>query len=76
MLTLQAVVYIEGKDQTGRPIWNHATGTLTSWKGAEPDCLIQLNYREVHTHASYKTNRTWEKLNNQGTKMTLISEHL
>ena len=47
MLTLQAVVYIEGKDQTSRPIWNHATGTLTSWKGAEPDCLIQLNYGEV-----------------------------
>ena len=30
---LQALTYIEGNDQTGRPIWNYATGTLTSWKG-------------------------------------------
>ena len=33
MLILQALTYIEGHDLTGRPIWNFATGTLTSWKG-------------------------------------------
>ena len=33
MLTLQAQTYIEGNDRTGMPIWNYATGTLTSWKG-------------------------------------------
>ena len=41
MLTLQALVYIEGNNQIGRPIWNYTTGTLTSWKGAEPDSIIQ-----------------------------------
>ena len=28
MLTLQALSYIEGNNQTGSPIWNCATGTL------------------------------------------------
>ena len=64
-------MYIEGKDQTGRSIWNYATGTLTAWKGAELDCVIQLNCREVCTHASYKTTRTWENFNKQGTAMIL-----
>ena len=41
MLTLQALAYIEGNNQTGGPIWNYTTGTLTSWKGAEPDSIIQ-----------------------------------
>ena len=44
MLTLQALAYIEGNNWTGKPIWNYATGTLTSWKGAKPDRIIQLNY--------------------------------
>ena len=38
---------MEGNDQTGRPIWNYAMGTLTSWKGARPDRIIQLNCGEV-----------------------------
>ena len=30
VLTLQALIYIEGKDQqTSRSIWNYTTGTLT-----------------------------------------------
>ena len=33
-------------------------------KGAELDCVIQLNSREVHTHASYKATGTWENFNN------------
>ena len=32
MLTLQALMYIEGNNQTSRPIWKYATGALTSWK--------------------------------------------
>ena len=42
MLTLQALAYIEGNDRTSGPIWNYATGNLTSWKGAETDRVIQL----------------------------------
>ena len=45
------------------------------WKGAKLD-HIQLNYREVHTYASYKTTTTWENFNNWGTKMILLSEEL
>ena len=36
--------------------------------GAKVDHAIKLKRREVHTHASYKTTRTWENSNNQGTK--------
>ena len=63
MLKLQALVYIEENDRTGGKggaIWNYATGTLTSRKGAKPDCVIQLNCGKVHTHASYETTRTGE----------------
>ena len=35
-------VYDEN-NQTARPIWNYVTGTLTSWKGAKQNCIIQLN---------------------------------
>ena len=30
MLTIQSLMYIEGNNQTKKPIWNYATGTLTS----------------------------------------------
>ena len=45
-------------------------------KGAKLDCIIQLNYREVPTHASYKTTRTSENFNNQQIKMILLSDKL
>ena len=45
-------------------------------KGAKLDCVIQLNWGEVHTHASYKTTTTWENFNNRGTKMILLSDKL
>ena len=45
-------------------------------KGAKPDRIIQLNYGEVHTYASYKTIRTWENFNKQGPKMILLSDEL
>ena len=45
-------------------------------KGAKPDCIIQLNCREVRTHASCKTTRTWENFNHRGTKMILLSDEL
>ena len=41
-----------------------------------PDCIIQLNCGEVHTHASYKTTKAWENFNNWGTKMILLSDKL
>ena len=44
--------------------------------GAKLDCIIQLNYREVYTNASCITSRTWENLNNWGTKMILLSDTL
>ena len=71
MITLQALAYIEGNDRTSGPI-----ATQTSCKGAEPDYIIQLNCREVRTHASYKAIRTRENFNNQGTKMILLSDKL
>ena len=40
MLTLQALTYIEGNGQTGRPVWNYATGALTSLEG----CQTELRY--------------------------------
>ena len=45
-------------------------------KGAKSDHAIQLNCREVRTHASYQTTRTWENFNNQGTKMILLSDKI
>ena len=45
-------------------------------KGAKLDQVIQLNCREVHTHASYKTTRTWENFDNRRTKMILLSDKL
>ena len=45
-------------------------------KGAKLDRVVQLNCGEVHTHASYKTTRTWENFNNRGTKMILLSDEL
>ena len=38
MLALQALTYIEGCGQTGRTIWNDATGTLTPFTG--PDTVL------------------------------------
>ena len=31
MLTLQSLRYIEDNNETGKPIWKYATGTLRSW---------------------------------------------
>ena len=45
-------------------------------KGAKPDRVIQLNYREVHIHASYKTTSKWVNFNNRGTKLILLPEEL
>ena len=45
-------------------------------KGTKLDRIIQLNCREVRTHASYKTTTTWENFNNQGTKMILLPDEL
>ena len=57
---LQALKYIEGNNQTGRP--NHPKKPWHPIKNAKPDCFIQFNCREVCTYASYKTTRTrtWE----------------
>ena len=38
MLTLQALMHIEGYGQTDRTLWNDATGTLTPFKG--PDTML------------------------------------
>ena len=76
MPTLQALMYIEGNDQTGRPIWNYPQETRHPGKDAKLDRVIQLNCGEVHTHASYKATRTWENFNSHGTKMIVLSDKL
>ena len=40
-------------------------------KGTKTDHIIQLNYREVCTHASYKTSRTWEVINKACTLVSM-----
>ena len=72
MLTLQPLVYIEGKDQTDRPIWDYDTGTLASWKG----CYTGSHYLTQLWGSAHpcRTTRTLENFNNQGTKMILLSE--
>ena len=69
-------MYIKGNEQTSGPIWNYAPVTLTSWKGAKLNPVIQLNCGELCTHASYKTTRTWENFNNRRTKIILPSDKL
>ena len=66
MLTLQELMYIEEMIEPTGPF-----GTIPQEScilGAKVDHAIKLKRREVHTHASYKTTRTWENSNNQGTK--------
>ena len=48
----------------------------TPGKDAKLDHRIQLNCGEMHTHGSYKTIRTWQSFNNQGTKTILLSDEL
>ena len=78
MLTLQALAYIEGNNRTSSPIWNYATGTFPDIleRVLKSIALSKINCGEVHTHASYKTTRTWENFNNRGTKMILLSDKL
>ena len=67
------------RKETTEPVSPFRTMPQVSWhpgKGAKPDRVIQLNCGEVHIHASYKTNRTWENLNNQGTKMILLLDEI
>ena len=45
-------------------------------KDAKPNHIIQLNCREMRTHASYKAARTWENFNNEGTEMIFLPEEL
>ena len=45
-------------------------------KGAKLDSIIQIKFGEVRTHLSYKWIKTWENVNNQGTKMILLSDEL
>ena len=45
-------------------------------KDDKPDRVIQINWGEVRTHTSYKATRIWETVNNQETKMILLSDEL
>ena len=56
-------------------------GTLSqeTWlprKLAEPDRIIQLNCREVCTHASWKITRTRKNFNNREARMIFLSDEL
>ena len=65
--------------ETTKPAGPFGTMSHKPWysgKGAKPDCIIQLSCREVHTHASFKTIRTWKKFNIRGTKMSLLLDKL
>ena len=79
MLTLQSLTYIKGNDQTHGMVGPFGTMPQEPrhpGKGAKPDHVVQLDCREVCTHANYKTTRTWENFNNRGTKMILLSDEL
>ena len=44
--------------ETTKPMGPFGTMPQEPWhpgKGGKPDCIIQLNCGEAHTHASYKT---------------------
>ena len=45
-------------------------------KVAKLDHVIQLSCGKVHSHASYKTTRTWENFKNWETKIILLSDKL
>ena len=55
MLTLQVLTYIEGNDQTNKPILKYTTREMTPWK---EDYVFKLNCREKRTQASPPTTRT------------------
>ena len=81
MLTLPSLACIDRNDQTSRLVWNYATGTLTPLKG--PSTLlnknalyIQLNYREVCTHASYETNQYMGELQPLRNRIVLLMIHV
>ena len=74
MLTLQS-----DQNEMIEPAGTFGTMPQEPWhpgKGAKPDCVIQLYFGKVRTHASYKTTRTWENFNNRETKMILFSDEL
>ena len=63
MLTLQALMYIEGNDGTSKHIWNYVH--------SNPDILERVLNRIVLSNS-----RTWENFNNQGRKIILLSDKL
>ena len=75
-LALQSLTYIEGTTKLAGLFGTMPQEPWHPAKGAKPDRIIWLNCEEAHTHASYKTTRTWENFNNQGTKMIFLSDEL
>ena len=65
----------ETTEPTG-PFGTIPQDSLHPGRSAKPDRIIQLNYREIHTFASYKTTRTWENSSNRGEKIILLSDKL
>ena len=59
MLTLQAIAYIEGNDQTDRPIWSYATRTLTSWKGLNQIMLFNSTVGKCAPMQGIKQPEHW-----------------
>ena len=76
MLTLQARTYIEETTEPAGSFKIVPQEPRHPGKDAKPDCVIQLDCGEVRTHASYKAPRTWENVNNRGTKMIYLSNEL
>ena len=65
--------------ETTKPAGPFETMPQEPWhsrKDAKLDHVIQVNCREVHTHANYKATKTWENFNNWGVKMILFSDEL
>ena len=63
-------MHTEGHGWTCEPIQNCAKKILTPLKGpdnAKPDHIIKLSCGKVDTHASWKTARTSESFDDQGT---------
>ena len=78
MLAIQTLMYIILKKMTkpAGPFGTMPQEPQHPGKCVKPDHAIQLNCGEMHSHASYKTTRTRENFNNQGTKMILLSDEL
>ena len=64
MLIFQDLMYIEGRNQIDRPIWNYEGESWHPGNGAKLYCIIHLNCGEVCNHEVVKQPEHGRSLNN------------